>query len=360
MVVATKSEGHPGCNAKVRPARSAATPLPQRPTAKRSASSCPKTRASSGSFTLIELLVVVAIIAVLAAILLPALQRARAAAHNAVCIGNLKQIATACMIYADDYDGYPPNDVSTQGNTTPWYIELRNAKLLDDWWGPARNVPNGRGGSFWVDADGSGYGDNNSTPPPYNSTAWCPAAKVTVEAAYAGGDPNYFFNTQTHGQARSVGGGTWGGLYKGTTYSMNNWLTTDTPEFQGHYGGAAKPWGRYTFHNIGATGEAEKVMLNFCTPHQEAGAAGPGTWAGRMYPRANQNFGTYELNLRHLNHWNAVHWDGHVAAYRESGWEYISWPSERIYPWWPQRRGDPVEWPKMPDADHSINMITLQ
>ncbi len=57
-------------------------------------------------FTLIELLVVIAIIAVLAAMLLPALNKARATARSAVCISNLKQFNLYWMAYAGDHDEY--------------------------------------------------------------------------------------------------------------------------------------------------------------------------------------------------------------------------------------------------------------
>jgi prepilin-type N-terminal cleavage/methylation domain-containing protein/prepilin-type processing-associated H-X9-DG protein len=57
-----------------------------------------------GGFTLIELLVVIAIIAILAAILFPVFARARDKANQTACISNLKQLATACLMYFQDYD----------------------------------------------------------------------------------------------------------------------------------------------------------------------------------------------------------------------------------------------------------------
>jgi len=63
-----------------------------------------------GAFTLIELLVVIALIALLLAILLPALHLAKAKARDVFCLNNLKQLQLCARLYSDDYDDFlPPN-----------------------------------------------------------------------------------------------------------------------------------------------------------------------------------------------------------------------------------------------------------
>ena len=70
------------------------------------------------AFTLIELLLVIAIIAVLAALLLPALSSAREKARRAACMNNLHQAALAMEGYTGDYGGYYPGGHSWQGSLT--------------------------------------------------------------------------------------------------------------------------------------------------------------------------------------------------------------------------------------------------
>jgi len=91
-------------------------------------------------FTLIELLVVVAIIALLIAILLPSLSRAREQSRNAVCMSNMRQVGLGFYYYGEDYHGAPPPNRlraapgAPPGGTPPDYRD-------SDWWYYAHMVP---------------------------------------------------------------------------------------------------------------------------------------------------------------------------------------------------------------------------
>ncbi|MFA7343069.1 MAG: prepilin-type N-terminal cleavage/methylation domain-containing protein [Terrimicrobiaceae bacterium] len=82
----------------------------------------PRSRSSkhrTHAFTLVELMAVAAIIAVLAALLLPVIGRMQTQAKKAKCLGNLHTIGTAFFAYANDHDQLAPEDGTYKGNTSP-------------------------------------------------------------------------------------------------------------------------------------------------------------------------------------------------------------------------------------------------
>lgn len=111
-------------------------------------------RTAPGGFTLVELLVVIGIIALLLAILLPALNSARARASDIRCAAHMKQVATALLEYAtNNRNQFPPNNTSPAPGRL-WYDKDRMGRYLSD------SPPAGggiKGGVLLCPADEIGY-----------------------------------------------------------------------------------------------------------------------------------------------------------------------------------------------------------
>jgi prepilin-type N-terminal cleavage/methylation domain-containing protein len=82
-------------------------------------------------FTLIELLIVIAIIAILASMLLPALKNARESAKKIACTSNLKQLGTTVQMYANDFNGYFPNAQGGLANPGIFILNNLTVNILD-------------------------------------------------------------------------------------------------------------------------------------------------------------------------------------------------------------------------------------